>query len=125
MLETIEGYYAYFFLMLLFVIGLYAMMMKKNFIKKILGMTMIQSSAILVWILAAYKEGATVPVLDPGIGLDNPDLYLNPLPHTLMLTAIVVAVVTKGVAIALAVAIYRNYNTLDEHELLARTEEEK
>ena len=125
MLEIIEGYYAYFFLMLLFVIGLYAMMMKRNLIKKIMGMSMIQSAAILFWILAAFKEGATVPILDPHISLVNPDLYLNPLPHTLMLTAIVVAVVTLGVSIALAVAIYQNYNTLDEHELLARMEEKK
>jgi len=125
MLEIIEGYYAYFFLMLLFVIGLYAMMMKRNLIKKIMGMSMIQSAAILFWILSAFKQGATVPILDPAISLENPDLYLNPLPHTLMLTAIVVAVVTLGVSIALAVAIYQNYNTLDERELLARMEEEK
>ena len=125
MLEIIEGYYAYFFLMLLFIIGLYAMMMKRNLMKKIMGMSMIQSAAILFWILSAFKEGATVPILDRAISLDNPDLYLNPLPHTLMLTAIVVAVVTLGVSIALAVAIYQNYNTLDERELLARMEEEK
>ena len=125
MLETIEGYYVHVFLMLLFIVGLFAMMMKKNFVKKILGMTMIQSAAILFWILIAFKEGATVPVLDPGISLQNPDLYMNPMPHTLMLTAIVVAVVTKGVAIGLAIAIYRNYKTLNEHELLERTEEEE
>ena len=125
MLETIEGYYAHFFLMLLFVIGLYAMMMKKNLIKKIFGMSMIQSAAILLWILVAFKEGATVPILDPAISLDNPDLYMNPLPHTLMLTAIVVAVVTLGVALGLTIAIYRNYNTLDEDALLALTEEEQ
>jgi len=125
MLELIEGYYAHFFLMLLFVIGLYAMMMKKSLIKKIFGMSMIQSAAILFWILVAYKEGATVPILDPGISLENPDMYMNPMPHTLMLTAIVVAVVTLGVAIALAIAVYRNYNTLDEDELLARIKEEQ
>lgn len=125
MLETIEGYYVHVFLMLLFIVGLFAMMMKKNFVKKILGMTMIQSAAILFWILIAFKEGATVPVLDPGISLQNPDMYMNPMPHTLMLTAIVVAVVTKGVAIGLAIAIYRNYKTLNEHELLERTEEEE
>jgi len=124
MLEIVEGYYAHFFLMLLFVIGLYAMMMKKNLIKKIFGMSMIQSAAILFWILVAYKERATVPILDPNISLKNPDMYMNPMPHTLMLTAIVVAVVTLGVAIALAIAVYRNYNTLDEDELLARIKEE-
>ncbi len=123
MLELIEGHYAYFFLIFLFVIGLYAMMMKKNLMKKIMGMSMIQSATILVWIVSAYKHGATVPVLDPNISLQNPDLYLNPLPHTLMLTAIVVAVVTLGVSLALAVAVYRNYDTLDEQKLLDRTKE--
>ncbi len=125
MLEIVEGYYSHFFLMLLFVIGLYAMMMKKSLIKKIFGMSMIQSAAILFWILVAYKDGGTVPILDAGISLENPDLYMNPMPHTLMLTAIVVAVVTLGVAIALAIAVYRNYNTLDEDELLARIKEEQ
>lgn len=124
MLELIEGHYAYFFLMLLFMIGIYAMMMKRNLMKKIMGMSMIQSATIMVWIVSAYKDGGTIPVLDPNIPLDNPDLYLNPLPHTLMLTAIVVAVVTLGVSFALAVSIYRNYNTLNENELLDRTKEQ-
>ncbi len=124
MLELIEGHYAYFFLMLLFIIGIYAMMMKRNLMKKIMGMSMIQSATIMVWIVSAYKDGGTIPVLDSNIPLDNPDLYMNPLPHTLMLTAIVVAVVTLGVSFALAVSIYRNYNTLDENELLDRTKEQ-
>ncbi len=123
MLSIIEGHYAYFFLMLLFVIGLYAMMMKRNLMKKIMGMSMIQSATILFWIVTAYKEGGTIPVFDPAIGLANPDLYLNPLPHTMMLTAIVVAVVTLGVSFALTVAIFENYQTLDERELLELTEE--
>ncbi len=121
MLELIEGYYAYFFLILLFLIGLYGMMIKRNLMKKIFGMSIVQTSVILFWITSAFKENATVTVFDPGIGLENPDLYLNPLPHTLMLTAIVVAVVTLGVSFALIIAIYRNYGTLDEPRLLERT----
>jgi multicomponent Na+:H+ antiporter subunit C len=81
---------------------------------------MVQISTILFWLVAAYKEGAGVTVLDKAIGVENPDLYLNPLPHTLMLTAIVVAVVTLGVSFALAIAIYREYQTLDEPSLLER-----
>jgi multicomponent Na+:H+ antiporter subunit C len=72
----------------------------------------------MFWIVSAYKEDARVTVLDARIGLDNPDLYLNPLPHTLMLTAIVVAVVTLGVSFALIISIYREYKTLDEPTLL-------
>lgn len=116
----IQGYYAYLFLLALFTIGLYAMMMKRNLMKKIMGMSFIQSATIMFWIVAAYKEDATVTVYHPPLGLENPDLYLNPLPHTLMLTAIVVAVVTLGLSFALIVAIYRRYQTLDEPLLLER-----
>jgi multicomponent Na+:H+ antiporter subunit C len=117
-LELIQGYYAYFFLVVLFTIGLYGMMMKRNLMKKVLGMSIVQSVVILFWIVSAYKEGGTVTVLDERLGVENPDLYLNPLPHTLMLTAIVVAVVTLGVSLALIINIYRNHKTIDEAELL-------
>jgi multicomponent Na+:H+ antiporter subunit C len=81
-------------------------------------MSIVQSVVILFWIVSAYKEGGTVTVLDERLGVENPDLYLNPLPHTLMLTAIVVAVVTLGVSLALIINIYRNHKTIDEAELL-------
>jgi multicomponent Na+:H+ antiporter subunit C len=120
MLEFFKGYYAYLFLVALFCIGLYGMMVKRNLMKKVMGMSMVQSSVILFWIVSAFKEGATVTVADPFLGVEDPDLYLNPLPHTLMLTAIVVAVVTLGVSFALLVAIYRRYQTLDEPLLLEK-----
>lgn len=120
MLELIKGQYAYVFLMLLFVIGLYAMMMKKNLMKKIMGMSMLQSASILIWIVAAYKHDGTVPIVDKSLPVDNPDLYINPLPNTLMLTAIVVAVVTLGVSFALIISVYRNFKSLDEHIILKR-----
>jgi len=118
MVEFVKGYYAYYFLILLFAIGLYAMMMKKNLMKKIMGMSMVQSATIMFWIVSAYKDGGTVPILDKSIGVQNPDLYINPLPHTLMLTAIVVAVVTLGLSFALLVAIYRNFKTIEEPQLI-------
>lgn len=120
MVEIIQGYYAYFSLGLLFIIGLYAMMLKQNFMKKVIGMSILQSATILFWIVTAYKDKATVTIKNLELGVQNPDLYLNPLPHTLMLTAIVVAVVTLGVSFALLVAIYRNYSTIDEPTLLKR-----
>lgn len=116
--EFVEGHSAYFLLVILFTIGLYGMMMKQNLIKKIMGMSIVQSSVILFFIVSAYKDDATVSVLDPALGLDNPALYLNPLPHTLMLTAIVVAVVTLGVSFALVIMIYKRYRTLHEPTLL-------
>jgi multicomponent Na+:H+ antiporter subunit C len=120
MYNFIQGYYAYFFLATLFVIGLWGMMTKQNLMKKIMSMSVVQSTTILFWIVSAFKEGARVTVLDKSLGVDNPDIYLNPLPHTLMLTAIVVAVVTLGVSYALVINIYREYETLDEPTLLER-----
>ncbi|MFW5731021.1 MAG: cation:proton antiporter subunit C [Desulfonatronovibrionaceae bacterium] len=83
-------------------------------------MSMLQSATILIWIVSAYKHDGTVPIMDKSLPVDNPDLYINPLPHTLMLTAIVVAVVTLGVSFALIISIYRNYKSLDEHIILKR-----
>jgi multicomponent Na+:H+ antiporter subunit C len=121
MIEIIHGYYAYFFLIVLFLIGFYGMMVKRNLMKKIIGMSIVQSSVILFWVTSAFKENAMVTVLDPRLGLENPDLYINPLPHTLMLTAIVVAVVTLGVSFALVIDIYRKFGTLEEPLLIERT----
>lgn len=118
--EFIRGYYAYIFVAALFTVGLHAMMLKRNLMKKILGMSVVQASTIMFWLVSAYKEGAGVTVLDKVIGVENPNMYLNPLPHTLMLTAIVVAVVTMGVSFALIITIYREYKTLDEPTLLER-----
>lgn len=120
MLEFFKGYYAYLFLVALFCIGLYGMMVKRNLMKKVMGMSMVQSSVILFWIVSAFKEGATVTVTDTLRSVEDTSQYLNPLPHTLMLTAIVVAVVTLGVSFALLVVIYRRYRTLDEPLLLEK-----
>jgi multicomponent Na+:H+ antiporter subunit C len=120
MIAFIQGYYAYIFLAVLFTIGLYGMMIKRNLMKKVLAMSIVQASTIMFWIVSAYKEGGGVTILNKSVGVDNPEQYLNPLPHTLMLTAIVVAVVTLGVSFALIIAIYREYKTLDEPTLLER-----
>lgn len=112
------GHYAYWCIIVLLCIGLYAIMFKRNLIKKVIGLTIFQSTVILFWVASASKWNATVPIYDPAIPLRNPENYLNPLPHTLMLTAIVVGVATLGVAFSLIVMIYRRYNTLDENALL-------
>ncbi len=106
--------------MLLLVVGLYGMLMKKNLMKKVIGMIVFQNSIILLFVTAAFKWDATVPVLKEGIPGDVSSNYLNPLPHALMLTAIVVGVAIVGVAFALLIAIYRNFGTLEEGELTER-----
>jgi multicomponent Na+:H+ antiporter subunit C len=120
MAELILSSYAYWFIFTLTVVGLYGMLMKKNLVKKLIGMTIFQTSVIMFFVASASKFQATIPVVDPRIGSDDPSRYINPLPHTLMLTAIVVGVATVGLAFALLVTIYRRYRTLNEPQLLER-----
>ena len=124
MIEYMLGHYAYWFVFLLMSLGLYAMIFKKNLVKKLIGMTIFQVSIIIFYIATASKWGGTVPVLDPAIGAADTARYIDPLPHTLMLTAIVVGVATSGVAFALVITIFKRYKTLNEDHLLKRLKEE-
>lgn len=119
----VAGRWPYLFTIVLLLIGLYGMMVKQNLMKKVIGMNVFQAAIILFFIVHAYKHGATVPVLDDAIGTD-PSRYINPIPHGLMLTAIVVSVATTGVALALLIRIYRTFGTIDEKSLLTRMREE-
>lgn len=113
----------YVLTVLLLLIGLYGMLVKQNLMKKLIGMNVLQGAIILFFIVYGYKTSGTVPILDPAFGLD-PARYDNPIPHGLMLTAIVVSVATTGVALALLIRIYRRFGTIDEAELLERLRDE-
>jgi multicomponent Na+:H+ antiporter subunit C len=119
------NYWVYIVLMM---IGLYAMIAKKNMVKKIIGMNILQTAVILFFISIGAKRNATIPIIPHGEGHGEHALqaieFINPLPHVLMLTAIVVAVATLGVALALVVKVYRQYDTLDEDEITSRLREE-
>jgi len=123
MFEFLLHHYNYWMFIGLMMIGFYAMMAKKNLIKKVIGMNIFQSAIILFFISTSVKGGGvTVPILDyphkvaEAGGVDVTQ-YANPLPHVLMLTAIVVMVATLGVALAVSILIYRRYNTLEEDEI--------
>ncbi len=107
----------------LLLIGLWGMIFKQNLVKKLIGMNIFQGAIILFFIVHAYKTGASVPVYDAAIGTAA-ELYINPIPHGLMLTAIVVSVATTGVALALLSIIHRRFGTLEEDELLRRLRSE-
>ncbi|MBN2539586.1 MAG: cation:proton antiporter subunit C [Deltaproteobacteria bacterium] len=122
-MDFIIAKYNYWIYIILMMIGFYAMIAKSNLIKKIIGMNIFQTAIILFFVSMAYKKGgATLPILT------NADMhgehaiqvaqYLNPLPHVLMLTAIVVSIATLGVALAIAIMMYRKYHTLEEDEIL-------
>ena len=111
------NYWAY---VILLMIGLYAMIAKNNLVKKIIGMSIFQTAVILFYVSIGYKKGGTIPVLMGGHGAASAVKavdYINPLPHVLMLTAIVVGVATLGVALALALKVYKEYGTLEEDEI--------
>ena len=103
-------------------VGFYAIIGKRNLVKKLVGMNIFQTALILYFISTAAKKGATIPIVAHGNGevvhAVHAAQYVNPLPHVLMLTAIVVMVSTFGVALALIVMIYRRYKTLEEDEIL-------
>jgi multicomponent Na+:H+ antiporter subunit C len=124
-LDFFVGHYAYWFVVALLVLGLYGMMVKRNLVKKLIGMTIFQVAVIIFYIASAVKREATIPIADKAIGTADASLYINPLQHTLMLTAIVVGVATAGVAYALLIIIFRRYNTLHEPELMEAMKREE
>ena len=119
----IIGKYNYWIYIVLMMIGFYAMIAKKNLVKKLVGMNIFQTAIILFFVSIGSKSGkATIPIIQGGgHGAPAPVVdaaqYLNPLPHVLMLTAIVVMVSTFGVALALTIMIYKRYKTFEEDEI--------
>jgi multicomponent Na+:H+ antiporter subunit C len=119
MAEFIIGKYNYWMYVVLIMIGFYGMMGKNNLMKKLIGMNIFQWSIILFYISIGSKRGATVPVVDLSLHpIVRASDYINPLPHVLMLTAIVVGVATTGIALSLLIILYRRYGTIEEDEIL-------
>jgi len=132
LIQIVVAKYNYWIYITLMMIGLYAMIAKNNLVKKIVGMNIFQTAIILFYVSIGAKKGATIPILEHAHGEHGHGAashvfhavdYINPLPHVLMLTAIVVSVATLGVALALAIKIYNRYNTLEEDEILAQIRE--
>ncbi len=125
MLISKYNYWVYIALMM---VGFYAVIAKRNIIKKIIGLGIIQTAIILFFVSIGVKKGATLPIIahDHGATIHTVRAvdYINPLPHVLMLTAIVVAVATLGVALSLAVKIYQKYDTLEEDEINSQLEKQ-
>ena len=140
----------YFIYVVLLLIGLHGMIAKNNLIKKLIGMSIFQTAIILFYVSVGVKEGATIPIYLPehdphGSHASHGDEnateeaghgpvvldaglvkgYANPLPHVLMLTAIVVGVATLGLALALCLRIYQGYGTIEEDEVLAKIERQE
>ena len=118
MIDDIAARFPYWATAVLIVVGLWGMVGKRSLVKKLIGMNIFQSAIILFFIAGSLREGATVPILrDAGAAAAGQDL-LNPLPHVLMLTAIVVSVAITGVALSFLVRLRQEFGTLDEDSLL-------
>ncbi len=110
----------YWLAALLLLWGVYGVLASNHLLRKLMAMNIMQVGVIVFFIALAAKSGATAPVVvnvDQSIQASG---YVNPLPHALMLTAIVVSVSTTGVALALLIRIQRRYGTLQETTLLER-----
>ncbi|MCX7981991.1 MAG: cation:proton antiporter subunit C [Syntrophales bacterium] len=118
-MELIVSKFNYWAYIVMILVGLYGMMVKRNLMKKVIGMNIFQWSIILFFISIGAKKGATVPIIIKGTehAVKAAD-YINPLPHVLMLTAIVVGVATTGIALALIILAYRRYRTIEEDRII-------
>ena len=107
----------YWAVIILMMIGLYTLMARKHLLKKMMGLSIFQVGAIMFYVSMGNVEGGTAPIIPEGAG---PFLYSSPLPHVLMLTAIVVGVATTALGLAIAVLIYETYGSVEEDELAAK-----
>ncbi len=103
--------------LLLFMIGLYGVISKNNLIKKIMGLTIVNSSVVLFFIAIGYRKDGVAPIISTKIADGISPLLVNPVPQALMLTAIVISISLTALALALVVKIYAKYKTLDIQKL--------
>ncbi|MBV1920001.1 MAG: cation:proton antiporter subunit C [Pseudomonadales bacterium] len=106
------GLYNYWVVVVLMMIGFYVVIAHGNLIKKIVGLTIFQTSVFIFYISMAKVDGGTAPILADGI-----ERYSNPLPHVLILTAIVVGIATTALALALTVRIKEAYGSIEEEHI--------
>ena len=121
-LAKIFAKYNYWISVLLMLIGFYAIIAKDNLIKKIIGLNIFQTAIFLFFISLAAVKGGTAPIVSEEM-ISKGYVYVNPLPHVLILTAIVVAVATTAVALSLIIRINEEYGTIEESEILEKLKE--
>jgi multicomponent Na+:H+ antiporter subunit C len=114
-MSGIAGHYSYWMTIVLMVAGMYILIARGNLLKKLLGLAVLQTSVFLLYIAPAKIVGATAPIVAEGYAL-----YSNPLPHVLILTAIVVGVATLALGLAIVVRIREAYGSIEEDEILAQ-----
>ncbi len=113
-LDLILGLYNYWIVIFLMMAGFYTVIARGNLDKKIVGLNIVQTSVVILYISMGKVAAGTAPILGAGI-----ESYSNPLPHVLILTAIVVGVATTSLGLALVVRIKESFGTSEEDEIHA------
>lgn len=111
-MDFIISHYNYWIAIFLMMVGFYTVISRGNLVKKIIGLNIFQVSVFLLYISMSTVDGGAAPIITAGI-----ELYSNPLPHVLILTAIVVGVATTALGLALVVRIKEAYGTIEEDEI--------
>ncbi len=121
-MSAITAHYSYWISVFLMVAGIYIVVARGNLLKKLIGLAILQTSVYLLYIAPGKLIGGTAPIIAAGF-----TTYSNPLPHVLILTAIVVGVATLALGLAIVVRIREAYGTIEEDEILAkdRAEDER
>ena len=111
--DFIIGHLNYWLFVALMMTGLYIVVAKNNLMKKLIGLNLFQTAVFMLYISIGKITGATAPILT-----DEHFIYSHPLPHVLILTAIVVGVATTALGLALIVRLNENYNTIEDDEII-------
>ncbi len=114
------GYYNYWVFAVVLMVGFYAVIVRNNLIKKLLGLAIFQSAVFLMYITMDKVEGGTAPIVQKGV---TDQIFSNPLPQVLILTAIVVGVSTTALGLAIVVRIKEAYGSIEEDDILAKDRE--
>jgi multicomponent Na+:H+ antiporter subunit C len=111
--------YNYWIVVVLMMTGFYVVISSGNLVKKLVGLNVFQTSVFILYISMGKITGGTAPIIAEGI-----TQYSNPLPHVLILTAIVVGIATTSLALSLVIRINEAYGTIEEDEIHSQDEEE-
>jgi len=119
-MTTFANHYSYFVTVFLMIAGVYIVIARGNLVKKLVGLGIFQTSVYLLYIAPGKLIGGTAPIIAEGFST-----YSNPLPHVLILTAIVVGVATLALGLAIVVRIREAYGSIEEDEILERDAEDE
>ncbi len=113
------GLYSYWIVVVLMMVGFYIVIAQGNLVKKIVGLNIFQTSAFIFFISLAWREDGTAPIALPDV-----TEYANPLPHVLILTAIVVGVALTAMGLALVVRVHEAYGSIEEDDIHRQDEQQ-